>query len=111
VATPLARAPSALAAGRNLWLTREDRHELGAFTWRGALPVLARFAAEGRAAVVTASTGNHGAATAWAGSRAGIAGQVFAGVNTDLYTRTSRPSAGWSSTRAIASAYNCTCRR
>lgn len=69
--TLLERAPSALAAGRDLWLKREDRHELCAFKWRGALPVLARFAAEKRAAAVTASTGNHGAATAWAGSRAG----------------------------------------
>jgi threonine dehydratase len=55
-------------------LKREDVHELGAFKWRGALPVLERYAAE---AVVTASTGNHGAATAWAARRLGMRCVVF----------------------------------
>jgi threonine dehydratase len=76
--TPLERAPARLAAGRDLWLKREDLHELGAFKWRGALPVVTRFAAEGRGAVVTASTGNHGAAVAWAGRCCGIPVRVFA---------------------------------
>ena len=39
--TPLEEAPPALAAGRRLLLKREDTHELGAFKWRGALPVAA----------------------------------------------------------------------
>ena len=64
--------------GRQLFLKREDVHELGAFKWRGALPVLERYAADGARAVVTASTGNHGAATAWAAKRVGLAAIVYA---------------------------------
>lgn len=77
-ATPLEEAPPELAGGRRVLLKREDLHELGAFKWRGALPALERFRDDGAAAVVTASTGNHGAATAWAAQRTGIRGIVFA---------------------------------
>ncbi len=66
--TPL----EAFAGG--VWLKREDVHELGAFKWRGAAAVLE---ARRPDAVVTASTGNHGAATAWAARRAGIPAVVF----------------------------------
>ena len=38
--TPLEPAPPGLAPGREVWLKREDFHELGAFKWRGALPAL-----------------------------------------------------------------------
>lgn len=54
-------------------LKREDVHELGAFKWRGALPVLESW----RSDVVTASTGNHGAATAWAAKRLGLRATIF----------------------------------
>jgi threonine dehydratase len=64
VPTPLEPAPEGLAPGHDVALKREDVHELGAFKWRGALPTLAELARDGAAAVVTASTGNHGAATA-----------------------------------------------
>lgn len=57
-----------------IWLTREDEHELGAFKWRGALAVLEEKRPE---VVVTASTGNHGAATAWAAKRVGARAIVF----------------------------------
>jgi threonine dehydratase len=57
-----------------LWLQREDEHELGAFKWRGAVAVLEARRPE---VVVTASTGNHGAATAWAAQRAGVPAVVF----------------------------------
>jgi threonine dehydratase len=77
-ATPLEQAADALAQGRPLFLKREDQHELGAFKWRGALPTLERFRAEGTESVVTASTGNHGAATAWAAARTGMKAVVFA---------------------------------
>jgi threonine dehydratase len=77
-ATPLEAAPAALAAAGQVFLKREDLHELGAFKWRGALPTLAAFARDGAAAVVTASTGNHGAATAWAAERLGLEAIVFA---------------------------------
>jgi threonine dehydratase len=75
--TPLEEAPPALAAGRRLLLKREDLHELGAFKWRGALPSLEAFRERGARAVVTASTGNHGAATAWAARRTGMRAVVF----------------------------------
>jgi threonine dehydratase len=76
--TPLERAPESLARGRELWLKREDLHELGAFKWRGALPTLEHLRARGVDTVVTASTGNHGAATAWAAARTGMSAVVFA---------------------------------
>ena len=52
-------------------------HELGAFKWRGALPALEKYQGGGAEAVVTASTGNHGAATAWAAERTGMRAVVF----------------------------------
>ena len=67
--TLLERAPGSLGefAGRDeLWLKREDLSELGMFKWRAALPVVQELARDGREAVVTASTGSHGAAVAWA---------------------------------------------
>jgi threonine dehydratase len=76
--TPLEQAADSLARGRPLFLKREDQHELGAFKWRGALPTLERFRAAGTESVVTASTGNHGAATAWAAARTGMSAVVFA---------------------------------
>jgi threonine dehydratase len=57
-----------------IWLKREDEHELGAFKWRGAQAVLEQLRPP---VVVTASTGNHGAATAWAARRAGVRAIVF----------------------------------
>jgi threonine dehydratase len=57
-----------------IWLKREDEHQLGAFKWRGALATLEARQPE---VVVTASTGNHGAATAWAARRAGARAIVF----------------------------------
>ena len=76
--TPLEQAPPGLADGRALLLKREDAHELGSFKWRGALPVLEQLRADGASRVVTASTGNHGAATAWAAARVGIGALIFA---------------------------------
>jgi threonine dehydratase len=71
--TPLEHAPAELGGGRNVWLKREDAHELCAFKCRGALPTLERW----RSDVVTASTGNHGAAAAWAAQRVGVRATVF----------------------------------
>jgi threonine dehydratase len=70
-------APESIAGGRRLYLKREDTHELGAFKWRGALPVLGQYRRNGARTVVTASTGNHGAATAWAAARLGLDAVVF----------------------------------
>ena len=55
-----------------LYLKREDDHELGAFKWRGALPAVAKYERAGARSVVTASTGNHGAAAAWACKQLGL---------------------------------------
>jgi threonine dehydratase len=76
--TPLEPAPPTLGDGRQLFLKREDVHELGAFKWRGALPVLTSYRTAGADGVVTASTGNHGAATAWAAERLGLRAIVYA---------------------------------
>lgn len=67
--TPLEPAPW----DPSVLLKREDAHELGAFKWRGALAVLE----EWRSDVVTASTGNHGAAAAWAAQELGLEATVF----------------------------------
>lgn len=78
--TPLERAPEPLSdfAGRDdLWLKREDVHELGVFKWRSTLPVVSELVAQGHGAVVTSSTGNHGAAVAWACRRLGARAIVF----------------------------------
>lgn len=64
----------AASFGNDVFLKREDEHELGAFKWRGALAVLEQ---RRPSVVVTASTGNHGAATAWAARRAGVRAVVF----------------------------------
>src|SRR4051812_28715312 len=79
LSTPLEPAPPEIARGREIWLKREDLHpQLGSFKWRGALPALREFRDERAArAVVTASTGNHGAATAWAARELGMEAIVF----------------------------------
>ena len=68
MSTPLEQASD------GIWLKREDVHELGSFKWRGALPTLEGY---GTDVVVTASTGNHGAATAWAARRLAMRAVVF----------------------------------
>jgi threonine dehydratase len=75
--TPLEPAPEGITDRREVFLKREDVHELGAFKWRGALPTLEEYRANGASAVVTASTGNHAAATAWAARRLGLRALVY----------------------------------
>src|SRR5262245_9082048 len=82
--TPLERAPGGLCDGLDLWLKREDVHELGAFKWRGALPTIAAYKERGASAVVTASTGNHGAAVAWASRQLGLRAMVYAPAGASL---------------------------
>ena len=76
--TPLEPAPEGLWPARRILFKREDLNELGAFKWRGALPTLQRWHERGLDSVVTASTGNHGAAVAWAARRLGMAAVIFA---------------------------------
>jgi threonine dehydratase len=68
--------------GRRLLLKREDIHELGSFKWRGALPTLEAYRERGAETIITASTGNHGAATAWAAQRLEMRAVVFASEGT-----------------------------
>ncbi len=82
--TPLEPAPASLASGRPLYLKREDAHELGAFKWRGALPTIELYRKNGATAVVTASTGNHGAAVAWACKELGLRAMVYAPAGASL---------------------------
>ncbi|HYV40403.1 MAG TPA: pyridoxal-phosphate dependent enzyme [Thermoanaerobaculia bacterium] len=76
--TPLEEAPGWLAGVGRVFLKREDSHEHGSLKWRGALPVLEGYLARGAKGVITASTGNHGAATAWAARRLGLDSTVYA---------------------------------
>lgn len=101
-ATPLEPAPASLGGEREIWLKREDAHELGSFKWRGALPALDGFRAAGAEAVVTASTGNHGAATAWAAERLGMAAIVFAPEDTSR-TKLTRMEALGADVRLVGS--------
>jgi threonine dehydratase len=78
VPSPLEPAAPSLSGDRPVLLKREDLHELGAFKWRGALPSLIGYREGGADTVVTASTGNHGAATAWAADRLGLRAVVYA---------------------------------
>ena len=73
--------------GRRVLLKREDTHELGSFKWRGALPTLEEYRRNGVETVITASTGNHGASTAWAANRLGMRVVVFASEGTS-HTKT-----------------------
>jgi threonine dehydratase len=80
--TPLARAPSLSRAGRDVYLKIETALPTGSFKVRGALYSLSvnatrRIVRE----VVAASTGNHGAAVAWAGQLLGIPATIFLPTN------------------------------
>lgn len=73
--TPLLRAPwlDAHAGGEPVWLKDETAGPTGAFKIRGATNAVAALPDELRArGVVTASTGNHGRALAWAASAMGV---------------------------------------
>jgi threonine dehydratase len=82
--TPLERAPKDIARGREVLLKREDVHDLGAFKWRGALPTIEAYKRKGASAVVTASTGNHGAAVAWACRELSLRAMVYAPAGASL---------------------------
>lgn len=77
--TPLLRALSLSgAAGAEVWLKLESLQYTGSFKLRGALnKVLALSPAERARGVVTASTGNHGAAVAYALAQVGVVGTVY----------------------------------
>jgi threonine dehydratase len=66
----------AVLAGREVMLKREDLGPNRAFKWRGALAAVEALRQEGAASVVTASTGNHGVAVAWAAARLSMTAHV-----------------------------------
>lgn len=75
--TPLVEAES-LAAGRTLWLKNETVLPTGSFKARGAIYAVSVRAARGEVGeVVAASTGNHGAAVAYAARLFGIPARIF----------------------------------
>ena len=77
--TPLFESPGLSAlAGTRIWLKLENLQITGSFKLRGALSKMLTLSDADKArGVVTASTGNHGAATAYAGRIAGIVPTVF----------------------------------
>jgi len=82
--TRLIRSDSLSRHGQNVWLKLESELPTGSFKVRGALYSLARRLEQGRIAeAVAASTGNHGAAVAWAAKRLGTGARIFvpAGAN------------------------------
>lgn len=73
--SPLLRAPwlDRYAGDAEVWLKDETWGPTGAFKIRGAINAVAALPADARArGVVTASTGNHGRALAWAASAQGV---------------------------------------
>jgi threonine dehydratase len=77
--TRLIRAPSLdSATGAEVWLKMESEQPTASFKVRGALNALHRRSLNGALpGVVTSSTGNHGAAVAFAAQKMGIAAKVF----------------------------------
>lgn len=77
--TRLVRAPSLdSAGGATVWLKLETENPTGTFKVRGALNALWRRSQRGRLnGVVTSSTGNHGAAVAYAARENGLPARIF----------------------------------
>jgi threonine dehydratase len=76
--TPLVAARSLSVAGSEVYLKNETVLPTGSFKVRGALHSLSVNLARRRIGeVVTASTGNHGAAVAWAAKAAGCRATIF----------------------------------
>jgi threonine dehydratase len=76
--TPLVHALSLSTVGRDVFLKNETVLPTGSFKVRGAIYALARRLEQGQVAeVVAASTGNHGAAVAYAAGLAGVAARIF----------------------------------
>ena len=92
--TPIARAASLSTPGHNVFLKIETALPTGSFKVRGALYALSVNVARGRLTpclagaqraaageVTCASTGNHGAAVAWAAQQLGVPATIFLPVN------------------------------
>ena len=76
--TPLRRAASLTGLGANVYLKLETALPTGSFKPRGALYALIKNLERGKIdQVVTSSTGNHGAATAFAARTLGVPATIF----------------------------------
>ena len=76
--TPLVRASSLGGAGREVYLKNETVLPTGSFKVRGALHSLqTNLERLAIGEVIAASTGNHGAAVAWAAQSAGVRATIF----------------------------------
>src|SRR5215471_2549018 len=75
--TPIARAASLSSPTRDVFLKIETGLPTGSFKVRGALYSLAVNLSPRIAEVVCASTGNHGAAVAWAAQLLGVPATIF----------------------------------
>jgi len=82
--TPLEHSPFfSEQTGASVWLKLENLQLTGSFKLRGAFnKLLSMTAEERRKGAVAASSGNHGAAVAWAMSKLGVEGIVFVPENT-----------------------------
>ena len=95
--TPLIRAPALSAqTGADVWLKCECFAAIGSFKARGALVGVLRLTpAELGRGLICASTGNHGAAMAWAASQVGARCVVVVPRNTpDIKRRNMRAAGG-----------------
>ncbi len=80
--TPIARAASLSTPGHDVFLKIDTALPTGSFKVRGALYALSVNLARGALTEVTcASTGNHGAAVAWAAQQLGVPATIFLPVN------------------------------
>jgi threonine dehydratase len=80
--TPLVRAPGVSQPGVDAFLKLETHLPTGSFKPRGALFALAQALASRKVAEVTASsTGNHGAAVAWAAKTLAVPATIFLPAN------------------------------
>src|SRR5262245_11843817 len=80
--TPLIEAPSLRTRDRRVYLKLESGLPTGSFKVRGALFSLSeRLRGGGVGEVVAASTGNHGAAVAFAGRQLGVPAVIFLPTN------------------------------
>ena len=76
--TPLVRSDTLSAPGRDVFLKDETVLPTGSFKVRGALYALSvTLARRSISEVVAASTGNHGAAVAYAGAQLGVPARIF----------------------------------
>ena len=76
--TPLARSPTLSSPDREVWLKNETVLPTGSFKVRGAWAALtAELTRTKVREVVAASTGNHGAAVAWAARELSVAARIY----------------------------------